>query len=484
VQALAIDPQTSPGTLYAGTNGGRLLDALGTQNRVVFQSKDGGNLWDGVGSERNGLTTPDVQALAVDPTTIPSTLYAGTLGGGVFKGNILAPNAPDPIGRIRWDTFNTGLTNLDIRALAIHPAAPATIYAGTNGGGVFKRITSDASWATTSLTTGDVRALVIDSSEPSRLYAGTNGNGIFKSTDSGVNWIAINNGLTALAIQALAIDPVVPATIFAGTDGGGVFRSTDGGLTWTPVNTGLIDNDGQPVTVIQALAVDPEASTTLRAGTNGNAKGVYGQGMFTSTNGGESWSAAPDPYYGGAYKALSGVEFGVFLGCYSEAGQGYGSELAHPTLVLGGDLGGGFGPTTDASLITTMVPPLDGITRLPIRSMVIHAVRTIVRTDTLPSPNSFQLEAIALDDSVTFADAANGNLLVLLPRIAPPNTDITGRQYTVKRVDANPNGTTAALRGTDAPIDDQPPGSDVIINPLSGVTVMAHGPTWKIVGRF
>ena len=70
-----------------------------------------------------------------------------------------------------------------------------------------------------------VRALAIDPQTPSTLYAGT-GNGVFRSTDGGASWTAVNSGLTSLAIDTLAIDPQNPSTVFAGTSGGGVFSTT------------------------------------------------------------------------------------------------------------------------------------------------------------------------------------------------------------------------------------------------------------------
>ena len=36
-----------------------------------------------------------------------------------------------------WRELNTGLTHRDVQALAINPLMPTTVYAGTNGGGVF-----------------------------------------------------------------------------------------------------------------------------------------------------------------------------------------------------------------------------------------------------------------------------------------------------------------------------------------------------------
>ena len=64
-------------------------------------------------------------------------------------------------------------------------------------------------------------------------------------------------------------------TMVAGTAGGGVFRSTDGGLTWTAATT-------QPTNLnVYSLT---SSGTTLVAGT-------YGGGVFRSTDGGLSWKA-------------------------------------------------------------------------------------------------------------------------------------------------------------------------------------------------
>jgi hypothetical protein len=53
---------------------------------------------------------------------------------------------------------------------------------------------------------GDVRALAIDPNTPSTLYAGTFVDGVFKSTDAGSTWNALNSGVRT--VYALAIDPI------------------------------------------------------------------------------------------------------------------------------------------------------------------------------------------------------------------------------------------------------------------------------------
>lgn len=41
---------------------------------------------------------------------------------------------------------NTGLSNTDVRAVAVNPASPSTVYAGTYGGGVFRSTDGGATW--------------------------------------------------------------------------------------------------------------------------------------------------------------------------------------------------------------------------------------------------------------------------------------------------------------------------------------------------
>ena len=136
---------------------------------------------------------------------------AGVARAGV---NVWTTNGPE--GRI-------------IEALAINPATPATIYAGTYGGGVFKSTNNGGSWdaVNSGLTNALVLSLAIDPSAPDTLYAGTQQRGVFKSTNGGGSWSAV--GLTdTFAVNALAIDPSAPATLYAGTDSG-VFKSSNGG---------------------------------------------------------------------------------------------------------------------------------------------------------------------------------------------------------------------------------------------------------------
>jgi hypothetical protein len=90
------------------------------------------------------------------------------------------------------------------------------------------------------------------------LFAGTNGGGVFRSTDNGQHWTASSSGLTNPVVIALTVSG---PNLFAGTIGGGVFLSTNAGAAWTSVNSGLTNPD------VRELVV---AGTNLFAGTNGS----------------------------------------------------------------------------------------------------------------------------------------------------------------------------------------------------------------------
>ena len=98
-------------------------------------------------------------------------------------------------------------------------------------------------------------------------------------------WVSI--GPTSETIAALAIDPRTPSIVYAGSDGDGIFRSTNSGESWSKVTNGLTD------LYVSAIVIDPATPKILYIGTRES-------GVFKSTNSGESWSAVntslPCPY--------------------------------------------------------------------------------------------------------------------------------------------------------------------------------------------
>lgn len=218
-----------------------------------------------------------VNSLAIDPSTL-TTLYAGTQGGGVFK---------SINGGMSWAAASSGLPpNRSVGNVAIDPTAPATLYVGVASNGIYKSTDGGMSWepANSGLPAFSSGGVRIDSSNTATLYAAT-GSGVFKSINGGVSWTDASVGLPLnRSISALAIDPSNPNTLYAGNSlvsPGSVieiFKSTDGATSWTSLSSSLA------TTGINALAIDPSASATVYAATNNR--------VIKSTNGGMTWNDA------------------------------------------------------------------------------------------------------------------------------------------------------------------------------------------------
>ena len=266
LNAIAVAP-SAPNTIYAGTQHG------------PFRSTDAGATW--TKTPTTGLPTfLSPTAIAVDPANA-SIVYVGLVFDGVFK---------SIDGGNNWSTVNVPVNGGTVFTVVVDPSNPAIVYVGSSKG-VFRSTNSGNNW--TALNNFGpsgipfVRALAIDPTAPATIYAGTNGNGgFFKSTNSGINWTPMNTGISGgsfSVVNAIVIDAANPATIYAGHGfsglGGGISKSINGGVSWTQVNNGV------PNTEITALVRDRTNSTTLYAATT-NA------GILKTTNGGDSWTSA------------------------------------------------------------------------------------------------------------------------------------------------------------------------------------------------
>jgi hypothetical protein len=186
---LAIDPQT-PTTLYAT---GPYPNGYGFR---LLRNTDSGNTWNemsgpgGVENLPESCSAGNVPAIFVDPQT-PATLYALRELCYVFCG---------------FEGCHC-LCGPDLGA-----------YKSTDGGGTWSdRLLSFADYES-------VKALAVDPLTPTTLYAITTATGrVYRSTDGGGTWSDFNTGLPDLSILALAIDPITPSRLYAGTAGGGVF---------------------------------------------------------------------------------------------------------------------------------------------------------------------------------------------------------------------------------------------------------------------
>jgi len=228
-----------------------------------------------------------VNDLLVDPAN-PKVLYAGTgyngSGSGVFTS--------DDAG-LTWRNVSAGLPSEDVKALAISLEAPQILYASLGVRGEIYGSTDGAeSWALladSGMFGGFARRMVLAQSDPKMMFLLEVGDELLRSNDGGHVWVPLSEGLPrdshdAIHIASLVLDPTDKNVVYAGTggsgsrDGNGVFKSTDGGETWVPANSGMVDYR------ITALAIDPTAPETVYAG------GGDGE-LFKTTDGAQTWSA-------------------------------------------------------------------------------------------------------------------------------------------------------------------------------------------------
>src|SRR2546428_12495377 len=65
-------------------------------------------------------------------------------------------------------------------------------------------------WTSNGPEGGLIMDLAVNPSEPATLYAATFGGGIYRSTNAGDAWKRVNNGVSDYFVRSLAIDPASP----------------------------------------------------------------------------------------------------------------------------------------------------------------------------------------------------------------------------------------------------------------------------------
>jgi photosystem II stability/assembly factor-like uncharacterized protein len=129
------------------------------------------------------------------------------------------------------------LADLRVRALAFDPTRPETLYAGTVGGGVF--VTADGGRLWRPLTEGlrNLAVLSLFVTAEGEPFAGTVG-GVHRLQPSRTAWTIVGEDVLTLTITFVTANPHRPGTIYAGT-GGLVFVSEDRGGHWQELATAV-----------------------------------------------------------------------------------------------------------------------------------------------------------------------------------------------------------------------------------------------------
>ncbi|HEY1859041.1 MAG TPA: hypothetical protein VGG61_01730, partial [Gemmataceae bacterium] len=220
------------------------------------------------------------------------------------------------------------------------PGDPSTYYAATASGGVWKSSDGGVTWKPIfdDQPIASIGSLAVSLSDPNVIYVGSGeanprgnvapGNGIYKSTDAGKTWRHVwkQEG----QVGKMLIHPTNPDIAYAAVLGHvfgpnperGVYRTTDGGKKWDKVlfkdaDTGACD-----------LCFDPTNPRIIFAGLWQCRRkpwefssGGPGSGLYVSRDGGDSWSQlGPAPKSAPDAKKTEGEGKGLPEGIWGRIG--------------------------------------------------------------------------------------------------------------------------------------------------------------------
>jgi photosystem II stability/assembly factor-like uncharacterized protein len=208
------------------------------------------------------------------------TILVGTVGQGIIRSTDGGEN---------WQRvgINQGLhSDALVRTLINHPQQPEILFAGTDKG-LYRSNDAGQTWnlQDSPLSNYCVWAVAMDPADPQIMFAGTgtpNPATIFRSSDGGKSWeqrpVQVAAECPAVGVPrvtGIAIDPTNRRDIWVGLEVDGVRRSTDGGDTWTSINGGIPNPDVHNV----AVAAGPPKTVVV----------VVNNDIFTSNDSGASW---------------------------------------------------------------------------------------------------------------------------------------------------------------------------------------------------
>ncbi|MBU1348464.1 hypothetical protein KJ781_00130 [Patescibacteria group bacterium] len=262
VVTMAMDPQDSS-SLY-----------VGTAEHGLAYSLDGGDSW----QRGKSLNTGRINAIAVDSKN-KCTVYAAS-ANRIYK--------TETCGRDWATVFVDPRTDKSFTQLIVDWYNPTTLYAGTSEGDIFKSINAGVSWqAATRIEGTPISAIVMDPRDSRLVYVGTQGDGIWLTKDGGNTWLQVKKQFgdefrDARRVTRIVLDPKTPDMLYV-VSKYGIIVSQDQGETWKALSL-----TAPPGTItILAMAVDPTDSKKL----------VYTSPttITTSDDGGVTWTSKKLP---------------------------------------------------------------------------------------------------------------------------------------------------------------------------------------------
>ena len=293
-RGFAIHPGNSDVVLAAAeiTTGEPGIEFDKTRGKI-YKTVDGGDNWYPVW-EGNNLARVLIYNYLRPDTVFCSTgifdreAYNSDIANGILGGVGILRSYD---GGESWHMANTGIDNLYLGFLEMHPVDPDILFAAASNnatsyppnhsfGGIYKTTDGGDHWMKVVSQSENYGAVTISPSNPDIVYA--IGGSVYRSEDCGDTWQrptgtsgwgppGINPGFVISAV----VDPEDPDIVWVNNYGGGNFVSRDGGESWANSSKGYT---GANVHDISITSDNPNmAYLTSRAG------------PYVTYNGGEDW---------------------------------------------------------------------------------------------------------------------------------------------------------------------------------------------------
>ncbi len=234
--------------------------ALSRQSGLWF-SWNGGNNWDLL------LNATAVNDLAVDPRN--QRVYYAAVGPSIAK----TENEGDTFRAVYTSDQKTN----EISSLALSPANPEWLYAGTNGGEILLSENAGVAWRQIGKLAGRAQKLAVHPNDADILYAGVAGRGLAQSVNRGKDWEYFTEAFKDFSGAGDFRDFALVPTGLVYASRFGLLRSLNQGKNWValPLISGKQDSN------IYALAVNQANPLELYYGTRST--------FYRSLDGGFNW---------------------------------------------------------------------------------------------------------------------------------------------------------------------------------------------------
>lgn len=243
----------------------------------VYRTSDGGSSWKNTtNAYRGGNVHPDQHTLAFDPLD-HDVVYLGN-DGGVYRSSNTGTS---------WQRISLSLPITQYYELGLDQTRPYRVYGGTQDNGSQGAMGGSAwpeSWHSMSIFGGDGFHVIVDESDPNYIFAESQYGRMYRVQASAPqNFDYMTGQLDATGSSSydpgawstpIAMSPVDKVSLYTGRSA--LWRTFDFGNSWMALRPG---NQSR----ISAIGLSPFDANKLAVGTAGGE-------VFSSVNGGESWT--------------------------------------------------------------------------------------------------------------------------------------------------------------------------------------------------